>query len=175
MHVKILVPSCFRFLIFIVNNFLNFYIKFNHVIITTVAYFERYVFLFQTSEVPVFILLRELSDNCKGLNYHSIVFFSENKWTMTCICIFTCAIMSDFSHCACYYFYYMYLPLVPAKGFAGDSESTCNVGDVSSIPGLGRSPGEGNSYPLQYSGLENSMDRGAWQVQSMGSQVAGHD
>ena len=37
-----------------------------------------------------------------------------------------------------------------------------NVGDLGSIPGLGRSPGEGNSYPLQYSGLENSMDRGAW-------------
>ena len=32
------------------------------------------------------------------------------------------------------------------------------------IPGLGRSPGKGNSYPLQYSGLENSMDRGAWQA-----------
>ena len=38
-------------------------------------------------------------------------------------------------------------------------ESTCNAGDPNSIPGLGRSPGEGNSYPLQYSGLENSMDR----------------
>ena len=37
-----------------------------------------------------------------------------------------------------------------------------NVGDLGSIPGLGRSPGEGNSYPLQYSGLEISMDRGAW-------------
>ena len=36
------------------------------------------------------------------------------------------------------------------------------MGDVGSIPGLGRSPVEGNSYPLQYSGLENSMDRGAW-------------
>ena len=42
-------------------------------------------------------------------------------------------------------------------GWAG-KESTCNVGDLSSIPGLGRSPGEGNGYPLQYSGLENSMD-----------------
>ena len=52
-------------------------------------------------------------------------------------------------------------------GFHGSStgkESTCNAGDPSSIPGLGRSPGEGNSYPLQYSCLENSMDRGAWQV-----------
>ena len=36
-------------------------------------------------------------------------------------------------------------------------ESTCNAGDLASIPGLGRSPGEGKSYPLQYSGLENSM------------------
>ena len=38
------------------------------------------------------------------------------------------------------------------------------MGDLGSIPGLGRSPGQGNSYPLQYSGLENSMDRGAWQT-----------
>ena len=44
-------------------------------------------------------------------------------------------------------------------GFPGGSagkESACNVGDLGSIPGLGRSPGEGNSYSLQYSGLENS-------------------
>ena len=37
-------------------------------------------------------------------------------------------------------------------------ESACNVGDLSLIPGLGRSPGEGNGNPLQYSGLENSID-----------------
>ena len=37
-------------------------------------------------------------------------------------------------------------------------ESTCNVGDLGSVPGLGRSLGEGKGYPLQYSGLENSMD-----------------
>ena len=37
-----------------------------------------------------------------------------------------------------------------------------NVGDTSLIPGSGRSPGEGNGYPLQYSFMENSMDRGAW-------------
>ena len=46
-------------------------------------------------------------------------------------------------------------------GFPGGSigkESACNVGDLGLIPGLGRSPGEGNGYPLQYSGLENSMD-----------------
>ena len=37
-------------------------------------------------------------------------------------------------------------------------KSICNVGDLGSVPGLGRSPGEGKGYPLQYSGLENSMD-----------------
>ena len=47
-------------------------------------------------------------------------------------------------------------------------ESTCNAGDLGLIPGLGRSPGEGNDYPLQYSGLENSMDRGAWQATVQG-------
>ena len=40
-------------------------------------------------------------------------------------------------------------------------ETACNAGDPSSIPGLGTSPGEGNGNPLQYSCLENSMDRGA--------------
>ena len=41
-------------------------------------------------------------------------------------------------------------------------ESTCNVGDLHLIPGLGRSPGEGHGNPLQHSFLENPMDRGAW-------------
>ena len=46
-------------------------------------------------------------------------------------------------------------------GFPGGLEgkvSACNAGDLGSIPGLGRSPGEGKSYPLKFSGLENSMD-----------------
>ena len=47
--------------------------------------------------------------------------------------------------------------LVSPGGSAG-KESACNAGDLGSVPGLGRSPGEGNGYPLQYSGLENSMD-----------------
>ena len=53
-------------------------------------------------------------------------------------------------------------------GFPGDSdgkESAYNARDLGSIPRLGRSPGEGNSYPLQYSGLENSKNRGAWEIQ----------
>ena len=50
-------------------------------------------------------------------------------------------------------------------GFPGGSdsqESACNAGDLGSLPGLGRSPGEGNGNPLQYSCLENSVGRGAW-------------
>ena len=52
-------------------------------------------------------------------------------------------------------------------GFPGDSngkESACNVGDLSSIPGLRRAPGERNGYPSKYSCLENPMDRGAQQA-----------
>ena len=52
-------------------------------------------------------------------------------------------------------------------GFSGGSiskESTHNVGDLDSIPGLGRSPGGGDDNPLQYSCLGNTMDRGAWQA-----------
>ena len=51
------------------------------------------------------------------------------------------------------YFYIYWASLV---------EPACNAGDLGSIPGSGRSPGEGNVNPLQYSCLENSMDRGAW-------------
>ena len=53
------------------------------------------------------------------------------------------------------------------KGFPGGSnskESACNASDQSSIPGLGKSPGEGNGYPLQYSCLEKSMKRGVWET-----------
>ena len=52
----------------------------------------------------------------------------------------------------------------PHRGFPGGSgckESACNAGDPGSIPGLGRPPGEGKGNPLQYSCLENPMDRGA--------------
>ena len=53
------------------------------------------------------------------------------------------------------------LPTPVSLGFPGGSagkESACNAGDLGSIPALGQSSGEGNGYPLQYSGLENSMD-----------------
>ena len=63
-------------------------------------------------------------------------------------------------------------------GFPGGSvikNLPTNAGDVGSIPELGRSPGEGNGSPLQYSCLENPMDPEPGRLQSMGSQRVGHD
>ena len=62
------------------------------------------------------------------------------------------------------FFFILYTPSA-YLGFPGGSEvkaSACNAGDLGSIPGLGRSPGEGNGNPLQYSCLENPVDGGAW-------------
>ena len=64
-------------------------------------------------------------------------------------------------------------------GSAGKA-SACNVGDPGSIPGLGRSPGKGKGYPLQYSGLENSNENSMDCIvhgvaKSLGSQTVGHD
>ena len=53
-------------------------------------------------------------------------------------------------------------------GGSDDKESFCNAGDPGLIPGSGRSPGEGNDNPLQYSCLENPMVRGAWSGLSWG-------
>ena len=54
--------------------------------------------------------------------------------------------------------------LLGFPGGSDDKASACNAGDPGSIPGLGRSPGEGNGNPLQYSYLGNPMDRGAWRA-----------
>ena len=61
---------------------------------------------------------------------------------------------------------FIYIILYILWGFSGGSdgkESACNVRDLGSVPGWGRSPGGGQGNPLQYSCLENPMDRGAWQ------------
>ena len=55
------------------------------------------------------------------------------------------------------------------------NQSACNAGDLDSIPELERSPGEGNGNPLQYSRLENSRDRGDWQLQPMALQTVRHN
>ena len=64
------------------------------------------------------------------------------------------------------------------KGISGGAQvkaSAYNVGDLGSISGSGRSPGEGNGNPLQYSCLENPMDGGAWWATVHGSQRVRHD
>ena len=63
-------------------------------------------------------------------------------------------------------------------GFPGgseDKESACNAADPGSIPGSGRSPGEGTSYPVQYSCLENSWTEEPGRLQSIGLQRIGHN
>ena len=58
----------------------------------------------------------------------------------------------------------LYRPLLGFPGGSDGKESACKAGDLGLIPQSGRSPGEGNGNPFQYSCLENSMDRGAWKV-----------
>ena len=67
----------------------------------------------------------------------------------------------DFLHTVSFIDVYISRAHLSQVGFPGgsaDEESACNAGDMGSFPGLRSSPGEGNSYPLPYSGLENSMD-----------------
>ena len=61
------------------------------------------------------------------------------------------------------------------KNPSAAQESACNTGDMGSVPGLGRSPGGGNSNPLQYSCLGNPMDRGFWWATVYGVTRVGHD
>ena len=68
--------------------------------------------------------------------------------------------------CLCFSPTYPVLFLFP--GSSDGKESACNVEDLYSFPGSGRSPGEGNGNPLQYSCLENPMDRGAWRATAHG-------
>ena len=75
-----------------------------------------------------------------------------SDWTTTSITSLLCALYHDEELNLTKYF----------PGGSEDKESACKVGDLGSIPGLGRSPGEESGNPLQYSCLENPMDRGAW-------------
>ena len=76
------------------------------------------------------------------------------------------------------FFFCLFIWLYPVLDFPCSSvskEYAFNAGDQGSIPGLGRSPGEGNGNPLQYSCLENSMDRGTWWATVHGVTTVGHD
>ena len=83
------------------------------------------------------------------------------KWYFSVVLIPISLIMSKNECLLCF------MPLLPFQAFSGGSdgkESTCNAGGQGLIPGWQKTPGEGNGNPLQYSCLENPMDRGAWQV-----------
>ena len=69
----------------------------------------------------------------------------------------------------------LYKLLHNLEGFPCGKGMVKNVGDLGSLPGLGRSLGEGKGYLLQYSGLENSMDRGAWWATVHGGHKVRHD
>ena len=83
--------------------------------------------------------------------------------------------------CTVQYIFFCFKSLVSTillQGFPDSStgeESACNAGDPGSIPELGRFPGEENGNPLQYSCLENAMDRGDKRATEMGLQKVGHD
>ena len=67
-----------------------------------------------------------------------------------------------------FYFIGLYVYLYAFPGSSDSKESVCNVGDLGSVPGLGRSPGEGHANQLQYSCLENFMGKGAWWAPVLG-------
>ena len=71
--------------------------------------------------------------------------------------------------------YPKYEYLVVLSGSSVSKESACSAGDLGSIPGSGRPPGEGNAKPLQYPCLENPMDRGAWRATVHGVAKVGHN
>ena len=82
------------------------------------------------------------------------------------------------------YLYELVIKLIPHRVVIGllwwlsSKEPACSAGvagDAVSIPGLGRPPGGGHGNPLQYSCLENPMDRGAWQATGIGSQRVGYN
>ena len=68
-----------------------------------------------------------------------------------------------------FFFFFLFNHGLPCK------ESSSNVGDLGSIPGSGRSPGEGNGNPPHYSCMVSPMERGAWWATYMGSKRVGHD
>ena len=98
---------------------------------------------------------------------HSSAFFQKTYWHL-----FHHLFSPLCSLCPCEFI------TVYSFSFPGGSEvivSACNTEDSGSTPGSGRSPGEGNGNPLQYSCLENPMARGAWWATVHGAQRVGHD
>ena len=119
---------------------------------------QRYTFWgtwWSWSPNSFYIEVNDLSQ-CEGFFF----FFQFLKFNLIFILYWSIVDLQCWVHfrCTAKWFSYIYIYIL----FHKDKESTCNVGDRSLIPGLGRSPGGGHGNPFQYSCLENLMDRGAW-------------
>ena len=141
------------------NQFENFFLSFSKEISYTLAViliprqFPRpkqplvimslWIFLFWTSHTNKIIHYVIFCDWPLSLRIMLLRFIHVVAWISTFFLLIT------------EYFLYKYTTLYSFPHGSDSKESTCNVGDLGSIPGLGRSPGEGKDYPLQYSGLEN--------------------
>ena len=88
---------------------------------------------------------------------HNWQFFTFSTWKTLCHLCLAFVASSDWATVICHVIWCFLIG-------SGGKESACNVGDLSLIPGSGRSPGEGNGNPHQYSCLENPMDGGVWQA-----------
>ena len=118
--------------------------------------------------IPLHVHLLSLHKNTETLNYVvGIQRYVNTYHQLPEHCRYGSGFLGESGWFHCDYYHKPYA----LWGFPGGSygkESTCNVGDLDSIPGSGISPVEGNGYPFQYSCLENSMDRGAWRATVQG-------
>ena len=112
------------------------------------------------------------------INHVSIVFFNTLVCFLKLFGGFCYLYLTNKVFCFLYHIYIIILSMFSIWGFYGGSSVNnppANAGDMSSIPGLRRFPGEGNGNPLQYSGLGNPIDRGAWQAIVHGVVKVRHD
>ena len=119
-----------------------------------------------------------------GWKIKNVIFYDMGKLSEIPILVFINKILLE--HCHTHLgivFNWLYISaecwvIASLYGFPHSSvskESACNAGDPGLIPGLGRSSGEGNGNPLQYSWLEDPMDRGSWKATVLGVARVGHD
>ena len=117
--------------------------------------------------LAIFRYYRHTSFYCISLCRYCLLFFFFTDWKSVAALLWADLLVSFFLAVFAHFVYLCHILVILKWGFPGGSdskESACNGGDSGSVPGLGRFPGEGNGNSLQYSCLENSTDRGAWQT-----------
>ena len=94
--------------------------------------------------------------------HHDFFIYSSVDGCLGCFHVLTILSSTAMNTGVCVLF--GFLRYMPSSKESGGEESACSAGDLSSIPGSGESPVEGNGYPLQYSYLGNSIDRRTWRA-----------